>query len=86
MALVVYALCTLTSLTCAVLLARAYRRTRVRLLFWSTLCFAAFAVNNFVLILDVGVLTERDLSVVRALPSLAGIALLLFGLVWESDR
>lgn len=85
-ALVVYVLCALTSFGCAVLLARGYRRTRVRLLFWSALCFAAFAVNNIALIVDVRVLTERDFSLLRTMPSLVGIALLLFGLVWETDR
>ncbi len=85
-ALLVYILCALTSLVCAVLLVRGYRRTRVRLLFWSALCFAAFAVNNIALIVDVRVLTERDLSLLRTLPSLVGIALLIFGLVWEADR
>ncbi len=85
-ALLVYILCALTSLLCALLLARAYRRTRVRLLFWSALCFAAFAINNIAVIIDVRVLTERDLSLVRTLPSLIGIALLLFGLIWEADR
>ncbi|MEO8620782.1 MAG: DUF5985 family protein [bacterium] len=85
-ALLVYLLCALTSLLCAVLLARGYIRTRVRLLFWSALCFGAFAVSNVLIIVDVRVLTERDLSLVRTLPSLVGIALLLFGLIWESDR
>ena len=86
MALIVYALCALASLICAVMLLRGYQRTRVRLLLWSGLCFAAFALNNVLLIIDVRILIERDLSVVRSLPSLVGIALLLYGLVWESDR
>ncbi len=85
-ALLVYSLCALTSLVCAVLLARGYRRTRVRLLFWSACCFAAFAVTNLTVIVDVQVLTERDLSLMRMLPSVGGIALLLFGLIWEADR
>jgi hypothetical protein len=83
--LVVYILCALTSLVCAVLLLRSYRRSRVRLLLWSGLCFACFALNNLLLIIDVRVLPEQDLSVVRSLPSLLGIALLLYGLVWETD-
>ena len=86
MGLIVYALCALASLICAVMLLRSYQRTRVRLLLWSGLCFAAFALNNVLLIIDVRILIERDLSVVRSLPSVVGIALLLYGLVWESDR
>ena len=86
MGLLVYALCALTSLACAVMLARGYVRTKVRLLLWSARCFACFALNNVLLIVDERILPSRDLSVVRSLPSLLGIALLLYGLVWESDR
>jgi hypothetical protein len=38
------------------------------------------------LIIDVRVLPERDLSVVRILPSLVGVAVLLYGLVWNAKR
>ena len=84
MGLVVYALCALTSLVCAVLLLRGYRRSRVRLLLWSGLCFVCFTLNNILLIIDVRVLPDQDLSIVRSLPSLVGVALLLYGLVWET--
>ncbi len=86
MGLVVYALCALTSLACAVMLMRGYRHTHVRLLLWSALCFACFALNNLLLIVDERILPARDLSVVRSLPSVLGIALLLYGLIWDSDR
>ena len=86
MGFLVYALCALTSLACAVMLLRGYRQTRVRLLLWSALCFACFALNNVLLIVDERILPSRDLSVLRSLPSVLGIALLLYGLVWESDR
>ncbi len=52
MAAAAYVVCALTSLTCAVLLARAWRRTGVRLLLWSFLCFTLLSVNNFVLVID----------------------------------
>lgn len=84
MGLVVYGLCALTSLVCAVLLLRSYHRSRVRLLLWSGLCFVCFTLNNILLIIDVRVLPEQDLSIVRSLPSLVGVALLLYGLVWET--
>ena len=84
MALVVYLLCGLTSLICAVLLLRGYRRSGVRLLLWSGLCFACFAINNVLLVVDVRMMQEHDLSVLRSLPLVLGIALLLYGLVWES--
>lgn len=84
--LVVYALCALTSLVCAGMLLRGYRRSGVRLLLWSGLCFACFALNNFLLIVDERILPARDLSLVRTIPSLVGITLLLYGLIWEADR
>ncbi len=84
MTLLIYALCAATSLTCAVLLYRGYRRTSARLLLWSALCFAGFFLNNALLIVDLNVLVARDLSVVRSLPSLLGISFLIYGLIAES--
>jgi hypothetical protein len=83
-ALLVYVLCAVTSLACAVLLLRAYRRSRVRLLLWSGLCFSLFTLNGVLLIVDVRT-PERDLSVVRSLPLLLGIGMLLYGLVVDGD-
>lgn len=85
MGLFVYLLCALTSLACAWLLLRAYRRNGVRLLLWSGLCFACLALNNVLLVVDSQV-AQRDLSVLRSLPTLLGIGLLLYGLVWETER
>jgi hypothetical protein len=84
MGLLVYTLCAVTSFLCAALLLRGYRRSGSRLLLWSGLCFACFCVNNLLLIVDVRMLPERDLSVVRSIPALIGITLLVYGLVWES--
>jgi len=84
MATALYLLCILTSLGCAVLLVRGWLATRVRLLLWSALCFIGLALNNILLFVDVRVLPETDLSVVRTLPALAGILLLLYGLIWET--
>ena len=77
-------LATVTSLLCAVLLLRAHRRTRAPLLFWSGLAFACFTLNNLGVIVDLHVLPEIDLSWLRTLPSLAGVLLLLSGLIWNS--
>lgn len=84
MATLVYALCALTSLACAVLLLRSWARNRVRLLLWVGLCFVGLALNNIVLVVDVRVVPELDLSLWRSLPALAGLILLMYGLVWES--
>lgn len=86
MGIFVYALCALTSLACAVLLWRGYRQSRTRLLLWSSLCFTGFFLNNVLLIVDVRVVPAMDLSVWRTLPVAAGLALLLYGLIWDGDR
>lgn len=85
-AVVVYLLCALTSLACAVLLARGYRRSRARLLGWSALCFTGFFLNNLLLIVDLQVIPTVDLSVWRTVPAAAGLALLLYGLVVDSRQ
>lgn len=79
----VYILCALTSLACAVLLLRGYFRTKVRLLLWSGLCFAGLTLNNALLVVEVNTLMT-DLSNWRTLPALAGVTLLIYGLVWDS--
>ena len=83
---IVFALCALTSLACCVLLLRGYRQSRARLLLWSGLCFLGLFLNNLALIVDVHVVPNIDLSVWRSLPALAGVALLVYGLVWESEK
>jgi hypothetical protein len=81
---IVYALCALTSIACAVLLLRGWARTRVRLLLWSGICFTGLALNNVLLFIDIRVLPETDLSLVRTLPAVIGVMVLVYGLVWES--
>ena len=85
MANAVYLLCAVTSLACAVLLLRGYLRSRVRLLLWSCLCFVGLALNNILLVVDLIILPEGDLSLLRNLPALVGLALLVFGLIWEAE-
>jgi len=84
MAEAVYLLCAVTSIVCAVLLFRGFRSTRARLLFWSSLCFVAFALSNILLFVDLATSTDVDLSLWRSGVALAGILVLLFGFVWES--
>ncbi len=81
---VVYILCAATSSLCAGLLFRGYRRSGARLLFWSALCFVGLALNNVVLIVDVRVVPQIDLSTWRTVPAIAGAAVLLYGLIWET--
>lgn len=81
----IYGLCALTALVTAVLLMRAYAYTRVRLLFWSGLCFAGLTVNNLLLIVDKVLVPGADLSLVRVLTSLAAMVVLLYGLIVEEE-
>ena len=83
-AIIVYVLCAVTSGLCAVLLLRGYAKSRARLLFWSGLCFAGLALNNLLLVIDVRVVPDLDLSLWRTIPALIGISLLVYGLVWET--
>jgi hypothetical protein len=82
----VYLLCTLTSITCAVLLGTAYSRSKARVLLWTCLCFIMLALNNILLYLDLSVFgPELDLSVERDITAFLGLALLVFGLIWDAD-
>jgi hydrogenase/urease accessory protein HupE len=80
----VYALCAATSALCAILLFRGYRRSRTRMLFWSSLCFVALAVNNILLFIDLIVVPQIDLFMWRTSAALLGMCLLLYGLIWDS--
>jgi hypothetical protein len=84
MATTVYLLCALTSAACALLLIREYRRSRVRLLLWSSAAFVGLAINNALVFTDF-VLTpeEIDLSLVRVSVAFASVLMLLGALIWE---
>jgi hypothetical protein len=83
MAEVVYLLCAMTSLLCAVLLFRGYRAARSPLLFWSSLCFAGLVFNNALLFIDLVIVPDFDFRVLRAGSALASVSLLLYGLISE---
>jgi hypothetical protein len=83
MAELVYVLCALTSVVCAALLFNGYRSSRTRLLFWGSLCFAGLALNNLLLLVDLMVVPNTDLTLWRSGTALAAMAVLLVGLVWE---
>lgn len=85
MAEAVYLLCAVTSSLCAMLLLRAYARTGTRLLLWSGLCFLGLALNNALLVVDLMIVPDTDLSTWRLVPAVLGVALLLYGLIWESE-
>ena len=85
MAAMVYILGALTSLACAVLLLRGYSRGKRRLLLWSGLCFAGLALSNLLIFVDLIFLPDRDLYLWRLATTGVAMALLLYGLIWESN-
>ena len=84
MADIVYIICALTSLVCAISLFRSYRQSKVRLLFWSALCFIGLGTSNVLLYVNIRILTTVDLSIVRTIPALIGICCLIYGLIVEA--
>jgi hypothetical protein len=81
----VYFLCAATSFLCALMLLRAYRRSRARLLLWTSAAFVGFAINNILLFLDLIVFVDGpDLSAFRAVSAVVAATVMLFGLIWET--
>jgi hypothetical protein len=86
MAATVYILSALVSLACTLLLLRSFATSRTALLLWAGLCFAGLTLNNMLLFVDKVVATDVDLSTWRTVPALAGMLVLIFGLVWEETQ
>ena len=84
MAEAVYVLCVIMSAVCATMLYRGYRATRTRLLFWSSLCFAGLVVNNVLLFVDLVVVVDTDLRLLRSSTAVISLGLLLYGLIAET--
>lgn len=85
MAELVYIFCGITSLACVWLQVRAYRRTRLRLLLWSSLCFLGLSINNSLLFVDLVLFPEVfGITLFRTGVSLAGVSALIYGLVWDA--
>jgi hypothetical protein len=84
MAALAYTLCAGTAVTCAWLLLRAFARSGTRLLLWSGLCFSFLAVSNLLLSVDLLMFPAVDLFFIRNLSALAGLSLLLYGLIWDA--
>lgn len=84
MAAVVYLLCAITSLVCAIMLFKAWSKSKFRLLFWSSLGFTGFAINNILLFIDVVVFPEVTFIInVRTVPAVIGMVVMIYGLIME---
>lgn len=82
---VIFVLCAITSIGCAVMLLRSYQQSRSRILLWTALCFVGLALNNVVLFIDLLLLPQADISgpFWRNLLSAISGSILLLGLIWE---
>jgi hypothetical protein len=85
MAPALYIVTCMTMLLCAVLLLRAYFKVRSRLLLWSGLCFVGLTISNLLVIADLVLFPKVDLFSYRLVTAAISIALLLYGLIWESQ-
>jgi hypothetical protein len=85
MASLVYVLGFVVCFLCSLLLLRAYARVRNRLLLWSGVCFAGLTASNALLVVDLFA-PDVDLYVWRLAVAAVAMLVLLYGLVWESDR
>ena len=79
------AIAPITSFACMVLLFRSYVATRTRLLLWSAVCFVGQTVSNAALFIDIVVLPETDLRVMRLSAALIGMLFLIYGFIRETE-
>jgi hypothetical protein len=80
----VYSLCALTSIACALLMLRSWRRSRQRLVAFVGLSFAVLSVNNVLLVADLWFIPQIDLALARAVAGSLAMVGLLFALIWEA--
>jgi hypothetical protein len=78
---IVYILCAATALVCGALLLRGYWHSGTPLLLWCALFFLAMTLENAILFVDLAVVPEIDLLLLRRSVALLGAALLVYGLV-----
>jgi hypothetical protein len=83
--IILYSAAILTSLGCTILLFRGYQQRRLRLLMWSAICFAALTLSNIFLFVDLILLPDVDLRVLRLSSALVGLFFLLYGFIWDSE-
>ena len=84
--LIVNLLGTLVAGLCAILLLRAYGRVRKRLLLWAGLCFGGLCASNALLVADLFIVQDIDFYRSRLAVAAAAMLLLVYGLIFESDR
>ena len=81
----IYVLCSLTCAACTFLLLRGYRRSGMRLLLWSAMCFFLLTIANIGVYVDFVVIPQVDYSAPRAALTLVALLILLFGMILETS-
>lgn len=85
MSAALYVLNFFITLICTVLLVRAWWHVRRRLLLWSGLCFLGLSAANALKFADIFVFAKTDLYTWRLGTGALAFAVLLYGLIWESQ-
>lgn len=81
MAEVIYILAAATCLLCTVLLLRQWGATRLKLLFWSGICFLTLTAANILLFIDRVLVPDVNLINYRLGVTLLAVIFMLYGLV-----
>ena len=79
----IYLLCAATSLAAAALLLRQYRRSRTALLFWSSVGFTGLAINNVLVYVDLVIVPDIELVLLRVMVAAGGLLAMMYGLLAE---
>lgn len=67
------------------MLLRGYNQTKVRLLFWSAICFFGLTLDNILLYADLILIPDVDLAVYRRAAALIALMSLIIGLIWDAN-
>lgn len=82
---IVFSMSLIASAICALLLARAFARSGVRMLFWSAVSFGFLAVNNALAVIDIVALPDSSIPELRLSASLIAVGVLIYGFIWRSE-
>jgi hypothetical protein len=82
---VVYLLCLVTSVICAGLLIRAWRRSRTPFLMWCAVAFSLLALNNLFVVADMILFPDIPFWGLRQAAAFSAVAVLIYAFVWEID-
>jgi len=85
LATIVYALCFLSSVLCAVLLFRSFKNTGRPLLFWTAVSFIILSLNNLLLLVDLSILHSFNLVALRQLSNLTAAGILIFAFIYKAE-